>query len=366
MGSFISSAANSILANYTGVSNQQKDAQNGAIGSGSTDAANANETYAWAKDQGNAGIDTAGGVAKQEMGLADASQNNAVGNWKQYQSTFAPVNSQVATDAMNYDSPDQMARVRQEAAGNANEAFDTAMASRNAGLTRMGVNPNSGAFADPNATSLARAQAVAGSENTATANRQDTAIGLRSNAAGLGLNVNAAGNQDAGLAVQAGIAATSNTNAANMAASTMRGNPTQWASAGIQGFNSGGSLANQLYGQQMTRWGQGEQNGIGFAKLSDENAKEEKSDVDEDRVLAGLKRITVKAWKYKEGRGDSGRHIGAMAQDLHREFGDRVAPGGKMVDLMSMHGLAMAGIRALAQQVDHLSAGLAKLQPSGA
>jgi hypothetical protein len=398
---------------------------------------------------GLAGTQT--GYATSLNNAADVSQGNSVDAWNSYSSLFNPVNSQVASDAMNYDSPDQMANVRQAAAGNANEAFDTAIASNNANLTRMGVNPNSGRFADPNATSLARASAVAGAENTATTGRQNTAIGLRQGAAGFGQNIAGISLNQAGLstnqrgaasgatsaasgainsavgannaavganeaaagannyavgannaavgantaasganavglaaintgvnantaAVNAGTSAVTNLNNTASTTGNIQGSPTQWAGAANGGEASAGNLSNNVYdtnikantglvsgmlggGSAASSGGLGEVLGA----LSDETLKEEIEESGD--VLPGLRRLKVKSWKYKDGVADSGRHVGPMAQDVHREFGDRAAPGGRMLSFVSMHGLALKGIQELAAKVDRLAAGLS---PRGA
>ena len=43
-----------------------------------------------------------------------------------------------------------------------------------------------------------------------------------------------------------------------------------------------------------------------------------------------------------------------MAEDLQREFGDAVAPGGKVVDVQNMIGLEHAAIVGLAKRVKQL------------
>lgn len=328
----------------------------GATGAGTTAVGNAATTFAWGQNTANNDMAQGNAIAAQQRGVAGMANDESVNQWNQYQNLFQPVNTQAVNDAMNYDSQDQMARVRQAAAGNANEAFDTSIAANNATLTRMGVNPNSARFADPNATSLARAQAVAGSENTATANRNDTAIGLRANAANLGQNVFGSGVSAAGLSTNANSAAANTLNTTASTGSAIQGNPTTWEQTGISGLTGGGGLSQQGVNTNVNARTSLVNSALGM--LSDENVKEEISDVDEDAVLAGLKRIPVKAWKYKDGVADSGRHVGPMAQDMHREFGDRVAPGGKQLSMVSMHGLALLSIKALARQVDRLSAGL--------
>src|SRR5262249_25108208 len=148
----------------------------------------------------------------------------------------------MVSDATNYDSPEQYERVRQEAAGNANQAFDTALQSRDIGLTRMGVNPNSGRFADPNATSLARASTVAGSMNEATANLRDKAIGPRAGAASFGRNMPNTAAQAYALNLSGNTAALNGANSTLSTIAGATGTAPQYGSLGLSAFNSEGAL----------------------------------------------------------------------------------------------------------------------------
>ena len=137
----------------------------------------------------------------------------------------------------------------------------------------------------------------------------------------------------------------------------------------ISGNNSAGSLMDQQYQGQL----QASQSGIGSllagaggigmglgsmgVKFSDKNMKEDIAPIDDDKALDGIKKTNVKRWKYKSGSpGDDGGqpHMGAMAQDMQKNLGDTVAPGGKMVDIISALGTNMAATKALAKQVDRL------------
>lgn len=81
--------------------------------------------------------------------------------------------------------------------------------------------------------------------------------------------------------------------------------------------------------------------------LSDKNSKKDRKKVSDEDALEGLSSVQVDGWSYKDGMGDGGSHIGPMAQDMHRQFGDGVAPGGKTIDVISSLGLQHAAIRAL-------------------
>ncbi|MCK9382127.1 MAG: tail fiber domain-containing protein [Sulfuritalea sp.] len=91
-----------------------------------------------------------------------------------------------------------------------------------------------------------------------------------------------------------------------------------------------------------------------LAAASSKKLKTDKKPVSAELITRGLQRIPVEAWKYKDGEGDGGEHIGPYAEDVQREFGDRAAPGGKKIDLVTMNGLALAGIKSLADRLDKM------------
>jgi hypothetical protein len=62
----------------------------------------------------------------------------------------------------------------------------------------------------------------------------------------------------------------------------------------------------------------------------------------------------VEKWRYVDGISDGKEHIGPYAEDMQREFGDAVAPGGKAIDIMSAVGLNMAATKALDSKIEQL------------
>ena len=51
---------------------------------------------------------------------------------------------------------------------------------------------------------------------------------------------------------------------------------------------------------------------------------------------------------------DGGKHVGPYAEDVQREFGDKAAPGGKKIDLISMNGIALAVGKHNANRLDRI------------
>lgn len=72
-------------------------------------------------------------------------------------------------------------------------------------------------------------------------------------------------------------------------------------------------------------------------------------------ALEGVKNIPISSWNYKDPyKHGGGRHIGGMAQDINKQFGDEAAPGGKKINLVSMNGINMAAIQGLSEQQEVL------------
>jgi hypothetical protein len=73
-------------------------------------------------------------------------------------------------------------------------------------------------------------------------------------------------------------------------------------------------------------------------------------------ALRGVRNLQIDNWRYKKGVADEGEHTGPYAEDVRREFGDRAAPGGKVVDMISMQGVMLKAIQELDKKVDRVAA----------
>lgn len=78
-----------------------------------------------------------------------------------------------------------------------------------------------------------------------------------------------------------------------------------------------------------------------------------------DTILDRLTRTPIHEWRYKKGRGDGGltTNTGPMAQDMRRQFGDDMAPGGTTIDLVNANGMTMKAIQELNAKVDGFGGG---------
>lgn len=172
-----------------------------------------------------------------------------------YQQTFKPIEEQMARDAMQYDSPENIAR-RQGIAGAAvTQAFSAAQQQANRNLSRFGLNPNSGAFAATNSR-LANAQAlgVAGARTGAAFDTIDRGIALRTGAANFGRNMpNTAANYFS-LANQTGAAA----NQMGLSGMDMMRQNAAFVGRGfdqgMQGYNNAAGIYNNIYQGEMSAY----------------------------------------------------------------------------------------------------------------
>jgi hypothetical protein len=87
---------------------------------------------------------------------------------------------------------------------------------------------------------------------------------------------------------------------------------------------------------------------------SSKKLKTDKRATSARKIVHGLQRVPVERWRYKKGEGDGGEHMGPYAEDMHREFGDAAAPGGRQIDLVTMNGLALVGVKDAADRLDKI------------
>lgn len=107
-----------------------------------------------------------------------------------YQSTFKPIEQQMARDAMSYDSQENINKRMGIAGANVEQAYSQAEQQNARNLSRYGLNPNSSAFAQTNERLMRdSALAKAGAQTGAAFDTMDKAIALRAGAANFGRNM---------------------------------------------------------------------------------------------------------------------------------------------------------------------------------
>ncbi len=311
-------------------------------------------------------------LAVSDAQLASMKQNDAISNdyWNYQKDTFRPLEGKIIADAQSFDSPERQNQNAAKATADVQQAFDSSQGQMQRSLERRGVNPSSGAaLALNNQMSMQKAAASAGASNKARTDTDLQGYARKMDAANLGRNL--ASNQ----ATSAGVAMTAGNNAVNNAGIplTQAQSATNMAGQGfntaIQGNNSAGSIYGQvaqLENQDSGIWGAlggvaGQFAGSAAGStaiasfLSDKKAKKNIKPVSDAAALNAVKATPVSSWRYKDGQGDGGAHVGPMAQNVRKSMGETAAPGGKQIDLISMNGISMAAIAALDKKVGRLS-----------
>jgi hypothetical protein len=114
---------------------------------------------------------------------------------------------------------------------------------------------------------------------------------------------------------------------------------TFMASGGVRFQSATAGLSNH-----RVQWKPGD---ASWTFSSDRNLKEGIEPVDKQEVLSRLSEIPVARWRFK---GSERVHIGVMAQDFHGQF---PLPGSEatMIDSADLHGVSMAALQALHEQL---------------
>lgn len=270
--------------------------------------------------------------------------------------TFRPLEREVVQEARDFDTEAKREELAGLAAGDVQDAAATARGATVRDLTRMGVNPNDGAFggglrATENATTLALANAKT------KARRDAMAIGdaKKMDAISLGRGLPSQQATQTQLALSSGNAAVGNAQVPVTQAQNATAQAGQGFNTAIQANNSSGNLYAQA--AQVGRQDNGDALG-GIANLamagkyifSDKNMKTDRKPVKGKVALSAARKMPVDTWRYKKGSpGDDGGqpHVGPMAQDMRAAMGDEAAPGGKLMDAAAPGALALAAVKEL-------------------
>jgi hypothetical protein len=285
------------------------------------------------------------------------------------------VQDKIVKQASDFDQDARAAELAQQANESITQSFDQARGQTERALAARGVNANSGAaIAALGDTTTKKALAVAGAANQSRQQARAEGIQLtdRANAdlsgypamgtgivgASAGLGANAVGVANSGVA---GINSTLQGVGQN--AAQMGSNAT-----GMYNAQANFNLQNQKLQNDDPLMGM-LGSAMGSYARSDVNAKTKIGGLRPGKALAMV--IAMKPgqeWQYKKDSdaADGGkRHIGPMAQDVQRVAGDKVAPGGKAIDLVSLNGINMAATADLAQEVKSLRQEVARLKFKG-
>jgi len=318
----------------------------------------------------------------QQVRVADKGEERADAQWDDYESLFRPVEKRMVEDASAAGSAAEQEAAAGRAAGSVAQQFG--VAGENARRTAMayGVNPASARFGEiDRANNVQQAAAVAGASNTAREAEKTRGIAMRSGVAQFGRGMTQTGIASDSLALSGGNSAVGTAGAGTASRAAAVSPASGWMSNAVGANSSAGNLYLGQYGAQMKGYeadqaasgglfgGLGQIAGsyagsaagskaitAGLSMMSSKTMKTDRKTIADAGVLKKLDEIPVEQWKYKAGAGDGGTHIGPYAEDVNAQFGDKAAPGGKQIDMISMLGINLAAVKALAKKVEALEA----------
>lgn len=276
--------------------------------------------------------------------------------------TFRPLEQGIVADAQGYDTTARRDSAAASATADVQSNIDQQRTGTQQAMARRGVNPASGAsVATQGLMDVAAAKAKAGAASTARTQVETIGAARKMDAANLGRGLASAQATSAGIALNQGNSASANGQVAGNV--TAQGN--QIVNSGYSGAQNGLAGAASTYGsiantQMRANDTSGQMQGLaqlgmaGKYMISDKNAKEGRKSVKPEISLAAIRKLPVESWKYKPELGDGKRHVGPMAQDVHKGLGEATAPGGKVVDTISLHGHTINAVKALDKRLIRL------------
>lgn len=158
------------------------------------------DSYAWNLAEANRLQPLYRNLSGQTGGIVSSAidRSGRVGN--QYDSTFMPVNEQVARDAMTWDYPQAQEAAAGRAITDTASAFNRMRGQMRGNFARYGMNPNN--FQSQNyMLGVEQARAEAGSANKARTDRQLQGATMRTSAANLGRGILQDSTSQGGLAL---------------------------------------------------------------------------------------------------------------------------------------------------------------------
>lgn len=256
---------------------------------------------------------------------------------------FRPLQDQFIREAQTWASPERKQAKAAEATGQVALASRLAQGQTDRQMMAMGVNPASGAaIATRRRAATDTALASAGAVNLS--NRQVEAEGEAKRASAI--------NMGAGMAVNPGT---------SMGLSNSAGQAG--FSGAMQGHGQQANILNADYQARHQSWAAGQQGvagimgaigsiagayGPSLLALSSKDAKTDKREIADGAGLGALRKMPVEQWRYKEGMGDGGEHIGPYAQDFAKATGKG---DGNTINLMDAIGVTMKAVQDLDRKV---------------
>lgn len=330
------------------------------------------EQLAFIKDvyaEGKPARATASAAAMRQSALQETATGQQIaltGKYAGQQDKQFGYEDSLRADANAYDSPERQAANADKAMVGVQASMDNTQAQSQRNLARMGINPNSGkSLAMSGQLGIQKAVALAGAANKARTDTEAQGYARKMDSANLGRNLASSQATSANTAMTLGNSSVSNA----QVPLTVASNGASMMNSGFSGAGSLNASSGNLYGQsaQLTNAAnsQGDalmgtlgQLGGAFIASSDVRLKTNIKGINPDAALKAINHTPVSSWKYRRGsKADDGgqEHTGPMAQDARRTMGEKAAPGGTTIDLITMNGMTMAAIQALSQKVDRLA-----------
>jgi len=314
-------------------------------------------------------------ILNQQVRIGESSEQRSDAQWQDYLDIFRPAERQMARDAMEAGTPAEQEAAAGRAAGSVSQQFDVAKENANRQAMAYGINPASARFEEVGrSTDIAQAAAVAGASNQAREAEKNRGIALRSGVAQFGRNMPQTGIASDSLALSGGNAASATAGGQMAARQAGVASAQPWFGGAASSNQAAGNLHlgqfnAQMAGHQANRaskdamWGGvGQAAGMAAAAMfmSSKKVKTNRETISQEGVLQKVKSLPdVEKWDYKDGVADGGTHIGHYAEDVQSTFGNKAAPGGEKIDVVSMLGASLASIKALAKKVDKLEGAMA-------
>lgn len=325
------------------------------------------EQWAWVQQQytEQAPAREAAAATAQQVAQAGLSsmnlQNQVTADYKtDRDALYRPMEQAMVTEANNYDTAARRDSAAAEGVADVGMQAELARQAQTRQQQRMGVNPASGkSLALSGQLGLAEAAAKAGAANTARDKVETVGRALKMDAINIGRGNASSQATSAGLALNAGQGATSAAVTPVNVAQSGVGMVQQGLGTTLNGLNgSAGIYTNssnqQWQASQAAANGLGDLLGAGMTaygmKTSDKNQKQDRKKVKPEDSLSAVRKLPAsESWRYKDSSpaNDGGKtHVGPMAQDVRKAMGEESAPGGKMIDLVSMNGHTINAVKA--------------------
>lgn len=331
------------------------------------------DQWAWVKEQYTQQAPAREAAARTAQQVAEAGlssmnlQNQVVADYKaDRDTTYRPMEQAFATEANTYDTAARRDAAASEAVADVGMQAEAARQAQTRQQQRMGVNPSSGkTVALQSQMGLSEAAMKAGAANTARDKVETVGRAMKLDAINIGRNNASAQSTSAGLALNAGNSATGAAVTPVNVAQSGVGMVQQGLGTSLNGLSGAGNIftnsSNQQWqASQAAASGLGDLLGAGMTAyaMSDKNQKKNRKKVKPETSLSAVRKLPdSESWRYKDSSpaNDGGKkHVGPMAQDVKKAMGNDAAPGGKMIDLVTMNGHTLNAIKALDKKTTQL------------